>query len=74
MNPLILIAAGLILIGLGSVGGWSARALSNDHRYIRALAERDESATKFYQKEYELLAQTNEKLYRREANGKKFKD
>ncbi|MEI8133010.1 MAG: hypothetical protein WCG34_11305 [Leptolinea sp.] len=71
MNSLILIGAGLILLGLGGVGGWSARVVSADHRYIRALAERDEAAVKFYKQEYEALIQTNQKLYRRDANGKK---
>ena len=70
----LLLALWLALFSMSATVGWLSRGVVEDQRYLRAMAERDEAATKFYNKEYSLLIEKNQKLYRRDSNGKKLKD
>jgi hypothetical protein len=69
----ILLALWLALFTLAATVGWLSRGVAEDQRYLRAMAERDEAATKFYTKEFNLLVEKNQKLYRRDTNGHKSK-
>jgi hypothetical protein len=42
------LAACLLAAITGGIFGWSARVLTADHRYVRALAERHEAESNYY--------------------------
>lgn len=64
------LAACVIMFVLGGIGGWSARALTADHRYIRAAFERYEAEARFWSAQANDIITTNE-IERGKRNGKK---
>lgn len=67
----ILFIIWFVLILMAGVVGWMSRGAITDHHYIRAMVEREEAAARFYAQQYDQLAQQNQKLYGRDAHGKK---
>lgn len=68
-----LIVLALLLLLMGGVFGWSARAVTADHRYIQALAARHEAEADYYLAQYdETIHSTNGNILKgRQQNGQK---
>ena len=57
------LAACLLAAIFGGVIGWSARVLTADHRYIRALAERHEAESDYYTRQAgEIIAEAKTRI------------
>lgn len=53
MSPRAWLAFCGIILFLGIISGWTARTVTADHRYIRALAERHEAEGSYFQARYD---------------------
>ena len=61
----------LLALFAGGIVGWGARACTNDHRYIRSLAERHEAEGMYYMGKLADQIKENQKIYGRDEHGAK---
>lgn len=73
MSPRAWAAACLLAAFFGGIVGWSARVATADHRYIRALAEKHESESRYWSRKTDQIINENE-IERRKRDGKSSED
>lgn len=60
MSPRAWLAACALAACFGGIAGWSARVATADHRYVRALAEKHEAESRYWNRKTDQIINESE--------------